>query len=132
MRGYEACGLPLLPEPDLPWITIAPEWVEAVKSTIPKVVIAVGHAIPRSSACLPMTAMVLTLTKEMSDFFQGNRSRRADPKQASNWLIREVNSAKTTLSGTQLTPHNLAQMIRLIESGTISSKIAKHLQDSGY
>ena len=119
------------PEPDLPWITIAPEWVEAVKSTIPEMPDSRRARYIKEFGLPAYDAMVLTLTKEMSDFFQATVAEGADPKQASNWLMGEVsaylNSAKTTLSGTQLTPHNLAQMIRLIESGTISSKIAKQL-----
>jgi len=74
-------------------------------------------------------AMVLTLSKEMSDFFEKTIDAGADPKQASNWLMGEVsaylNSEKLELPETKLTPDNLAGMIRLIADGTISSKIAK-------
>jgi len=73
--------------------------------------------------------MVLTLTKEMSDFFEGTLAEGADAKQASNWLMGEVsaylNSEKIELLETKLTPSNLAGMITLIADGTISSKIAK-------
>ena len=74
-------------------------------------------------------AMVLTLTKEMSDFFEATLANGADAKQASNWLMGEVsaylNSEKVELADTKLTPENLAGMITLINDGTISSKIAK-------
>ena len=74
-------------------------------------------------------AMVLTLSKAMSDFFVKAIDAGADPKQASNWLMGEVsaylNSEKLELPETKLTPDNLAGMIRLIADGTISSKIAK-------
>ena len=73
--------------------------------------------------------MVLTLTKEMSDFFEATIDAGAEPKQASNWLMGEVsaylNSEKLELEETKLTPDNLAGMIQLIADGTISSKIAK-------
>ncbi len=73
--------------------------------------------------------MVLTLTKEMSDFFEATLANGADAKQASNWLMGEVsaylNSEKVELADTKLTPENLAGMITLINDGTISSKIAK-------
>ena len=74
-------------------------------------------------------AMVLTLSKEMSDFFEGAIAAGADAKLASNWLMGEVsaylNSEKVELADTKLTPANLAGMITLIEDGTISTKIAK-------
>ena len=73
--------------------------------------------------------MVLTLTKEMSDFFEATIDAGAEPKQASNWLMGKVsaylNSEKLELEETKLTPDNLAGMIQLIADGTISSKIAK-------
>ena len=76
-------------------------------------------------------AMVLTLQREMSDFFDQTVAAGADPKQASNWLMGEVsaylNAKQKALAETGLTPANLSQMIQLIDHGTISSKIAKQL-----
>ena len=73
--------------------------------------------------------MVLTLTKEMSDFFEATIAEDADAKLASNWLMGEVsaylNAEQKELKDSALTPHGLAGMIKLIEDGTISSKIAK-------
>ena len=61
--------------------------------------------------------MVLTLTKEMSDFFEATLANGADAKQASNWLMGEVsaylNSEKVELADAKLTPENLAGMIAL-------------------
>jgi aspartyl-tRNA(Asn)/glutamyl-tRNA(Gln) amidotransferase subunit B len=58
-------------------------------------------------------AMVLTLTKEMSDFFEETLKNGADAKQASNWLMGEVsaylNSEKLELAETKLTPENLSR-----------------------
>ncbi len=117
------------PEPDLPNIVIDQKWIERVKETIPE--------MPKdrriryiSELGLPeYDAMVLTATKEMSDFFEGTLANGADAKQASNWLMGEVsaylNSEKLELHETQLTTENLAGMINLIADGTISSKIAK-------
>ena len=74
-------------------------------------------------------AHVLTLTKEMSDFFEGAIDHGADVKLTSNWLMGGVNEYlnknQVELKDTQLTPENLAGMIKLIEDGTMSSKIAK-------
>ena len=74
-------------------------------------------------------AHVLTLTKEMSDFFEGAIEHGADVKLTSNWLMGGVNEYlnknQVDLEDTKLTPENLAGMIKLIEDGTMSSKIAK-------
>lgn len=119
------------PEPDLPRITIEEEWIERVKASIPEMPDVRRHRYIHEFGLPAYDAMVLTLTKEMSDFFDATVAQGADAKQASNWLMGEVsahlNSAKATLADIQLTPTNLAQMIRLIDNGTISSKIAKQL-----
>ena len=74
-------------------------------------------------------AMVLTQTKEMADFFDAMIKLGADPKMASNYLQVNVNAylndEQKDLSETEITPENLATMIKLIEDGTISSKMAK-------
>ncbi|MCW6663191.1 Asp-tRNA(Asn)/Glu-tRNA(Gln) amidotransferase subunit GatB [Aerococcaceae bacterium NML190073] len=119
------------PEPDLPRITIEEEWIERVKASIPEMPDARRHRYIHEFGLPAYDAMVLTLTKEMSDFFDATVAQGVDAKQASNWLMGEVsahlNSAKATLADIHLTPTNLAQMIRLIDNGTISSKIAKQL-----
>ncbi|MDN6625845.1 MAG: Asp-tRNA(Asn)/Glu-tRNA(Gln) amidotransferase subunit GatB [Pisciglobus halotolerans] len=117
------------PEPDLPNFYIEDDWIEQAKEKIPE--------MPKKRRARYITelglpdydAMVLTATKEMSDFFEGTLANNADPKQASNWLMGEVsaylNSEKLELHETNLTPENLADMINLINDGTISSKMAK-------
>ena len=119
------------PEPDLPRITISEEWIESVKASIPEMPDSRRHRYQSEYGLPAYDAMVLTLTKVMSDFFDETVQAGADHKQASNWLMGEVsahlNSEKTTLDKIALTPQNLAQMIQLIENGTISSKIAKQL-----
>ncbi|MGL6229504.1 MAG: Asp-tRNA(Asn)/Glu-tRNA(Gln) amidotransferase subunit GatB, partial [Culicoidibacterales bacterium] len=84
-------------------------------------------------------AHVLTLSKETSDFFDATVDAGANPKQAANWLMGEVqaylNKNQFVLAQTPLTPQTLAEMINLIEDGTISSKMAKkvftHLIEKG-
>lgn len=79
-------------------------------------------------------AMVLTLTKEMSDFFEATVAAGAGAKQASNWLMGEVsaylNAEQKELHDIALTPESLAGMIKLIEKGTLSSKLAKKYSKS--
>ena len=119
------------PEPDLPRITISEDWINEVKHSIPEMPDSRRARYTGEYGLPAYDAMVLTLTKEMSDFFDATVKAGADPKQASNWLMGEVsahlNSEKTTLANIALTPQNLAQMIQLIDNGTISSKIAKQL-----
>lgn len=132
MRTKEgAADYRYFPEPDLPPVTIDEEWIESVKATIPEMPDVRRQRYTKEYGLPEYDAMVLTLTKTMSDFFDQTVANGADAKLASNWLMGDVsaylNSEKTTLEEIKLTPKNLAQMIQLIEDGTISSKIAKQL-----
>lgn len=119
------------PEPDVPPVTIDEAWIERVKETLPEMPDQRRRRYVSEFDLPEYDAMVLTLTKEMSDFFDASIQEGANPKQASNWLMGEVsahlNKENLTLDQTALTPSNLAQMISLIEDGTISSKMAKQL-----
>lgn len=117
------------PEPDIPVLEISDEWIADVRASLPELPSARRERYIKELGLPEYDAMVLTLSKEMSDFFEATLEEKADPKQASNWLMGEVsaylNSEQLELSQTKLTPSNLAGMINLIADGTISSKIAK-------
>ncbi|MBC1563416.1 Asp-tRNA(Asn)/Glu-tRNA(Gln) amidotransferase subunit GatB [Listeria booriae] len=117
------------PEPDLVDLYIDAEWKERIRAEIPELPDKRQARYVAELGLPAYDAMVLTLTKEMSDFFEATIQAGADAKQASNWLMGEVsaylNAEQQELADTKLTPDNLAGMIALIEKGTISSKIAK-------
>lgn len=117
------------PEPDLPRFVIDDEWIEEIRNTLPEMPASRRTRYVKELGLPEYDAMVLTLSKEMSDFFEATLAAGADAKLASNWLMGEVsaylNSERLELSETKLTPINLAEMIKLIIDGTISSKMAK-------
>lgn len=117
------------PEPDIPDLVIENEWIEEVRKSLPEMPKDRRIRYANDLNIPEYDAEVLTATVEMSDFFEETVENGADPKQASNWLMGEVsahlNSEKLDLDDTTLTPQSLAEMIHLIEDGTISSKIAK-------
>lgn len=127
------------PEPDLVDLVIDDAWLERVRSEIPELPDARKRRYIEELGLPAYDAMVLTLTKEMADFFEETIALGADAKLASNWLMGEVsaylNADQKELKDTKLTPSNLAGMIKLISDGTISSKIAKkvfkELADNG-
>lgn len=132
MRGKEGeADYRYFPEADIPPLTIDEAWIEEVKASLPEMPDQRRERYINEYDLPEYDAKVLTLQKDMSDFFDETVAKGADPKQASNWLMGEVsahlNAEQTTLSQTGLTPENLAVMITLIEDGTISSKIAKQL-----
>ena len=117
------------PEPDLVELYIDDEWKEAVRASIPELPDARKARYVAELGLPAYDAHVLTLTKEMSDFFEATVADGADAKLTSNWLMGEVlaylNKQQKELKDVALTPAGLSKMIQLIEKGTISSKIAK-------
>ncbi|HDR7759230.1 Asp-tRNA(Asn)/Glu-tRNA(Gln) amidotransferase subunit GatB [Bacillus cereus] len=117
------------PEPDLVELYIDDEWKEAVRASIPELPDARKARYVAELGLPAYDAHVLTLTKEMSDFFEATVADGADAKLTSNWLMGEVlaylNKQQKELKDVALTPAALSKMVQLIEKGTISSKIAK-------
>lgn len=117
------------PEPDLLDIYIDEEWKARIASDIPELPDQRQKRYVEELGLPVYDAKVLTVTKEMADFFEGTVAAGAEAKLASNWIMGDVsaylNSEGKELHQIALTPEGLASMIKLIENGTISSKIAK-------
>lgn len=118
-----------VPDPDLVRLVIDEEWKTRIRAEIPELPDARKKRYVEEFGLPEYDAAVLTATKELSDFFEATVAAGADAKQASNWLMGEVsgylNAEQKELHEVALRPESLAGMIKLIENGTISSKIAK-------
>ena len=117
------------PEPDMLTIHIDEEWKARMAAEIPELPDARQKRYVEEWGLPTYDAAVLTVTKETADFFEAAVAAGADAKQASNWIMGEL-SAYLKAEGKELhdvalTAEGLAGMIKLIENGTISSKIAK-------
>lgn len=119
------------PEPDILPFELSDELIEELRASLPEMPKARRKRYVEEFGIPAYDAEVLTATVEMSDFFEETVAAGADPKQASNWLMGEVsaylNSKQVDIDETTLTPAGLAEMILLIDDGTISSKIAKRV-----
>jgi aspartyl-tRNA(Asn)/glutamyl-tRNA(Gln) amidotransferase subunit B len=74
---------------------------------------------------------VITDDQEVTQYFEATVTAGADPKQAANWIMGDITAhlkaEKVEIGELPLTPAQLAELVGLIEAGTISSKIAKDL-----
>lgn len=117
------------PEPDLVHMHISDEWKERIRQQIPELPDARKKRFVTELGMPEYDAAIITDSKEMADFLEATIAQGADIKQASNWLMGAVfeymNKHQKELHDLALTPEGLGKMIRLIENGTISSKIAK-------
>jgi aspartyl-tRNA(Asn)/glutamyl-tRNA(Gln) amidotransferase subunit B len=81
-------------------------------------------------------AGVLTADKALANYYEEVVKFCAKPKAASNWVMGDVmrflNEEKRDIRQCSITAKSLADMIRLIEEGTISGKMAKEIVEDMY
>ncbi|MFM1654702.1 Asp-tRNA(Asn)/Glu-tRNA(Gln) amidotransferase subunit GatB [Brevibacillus sp. B_LB10_24] len=125
----EAHDYRYFPDPDLVRMQISEEWIEAVKATIPELPDARQARYIDEYGLSREDAGVITISKDSADFFDEAVKTGADPKAVANWLMGDLfgylNANNLELADVKITPQGLGEMIKLIEKGTISTKIAK-------
>ena len=130
LRGKEeAHDYRYFPEPDLPPMIISAEWVDEIRNTLPELPDERKDRFISQYGLPPYDAMVLTTIKEMADFYEQCVEQFNNYKLASNWLMgdlaRLMHAHNMEITQVRLQPAQLAQMLRLLEEGAISGKIAK-------
>lgn len=125
----EAHDYRYFPDPDLIKMKIDPAWIEEIRTLIPELPDARKARYVEQYGLPEYDAGVLTMSKDMSDFFDATVQTGADAKAVSNWLMGEtigyLNANNLEFKQISLTPENLGALVQLIEKGTISNKIAK-------
>ena len=125
------------PEPDLPPLVIEPAWVDEIRAGLPELPVR-RRARFMSQYGLPLyDADLLTGSMATADYFERCLSAasvepdvlKARAKTVANWTLVELgrllNVNGIEISDTRVTPENLAALVELIESGTISGTLAK-------
>jgi aspartyl-tRNA(Asn)/glutamyl-tRNA(Gln) amidotransferase subunit B len=119
------------PEPDLPPIEVSPEQLEAWKAELPELPAQKRHRYETELGLSAYDTRVLTDDRSVSEYFESTIQAGADTKQAVNWVMGDITAylknEKLTIGEISLKPEGLAELIGLIEAGTISGKIAKDL-----
>jgi len=117
------------PEPDLVPIVVDEAWEQRIREQQPELPNARKRRFQQVYGLTSYDAMVLTLTRNMADFYENTVQAGADTKKAANWIMGDVQAlcseAKKELDETVLSSTHLAEMIQLIDAGEISGKIAK-------
>ena len=127
----EAHDYRYFPEPDLMPLEISTQWIDEIKAKMPELPEAKRQRYVAELELSPYDAMVIVETLETAKFFDKTIEAKANPKAAANWLMGDITAylkdKKLSISSTKLTPENFAQMLSLIEKGTISNNIAKKI-----
>ena len=121
------------PDPDLTPLRISDEWIEKIKSRQPELQSEKMARYIKEFELPEYDAGILTSTKHMADIFEATTKLCGKPKEVSNWLMVDamrmckeegVDADKITFS-----PKHLAQLIDLVDNGTINRTTAKTVFD---
>ncbi len=126
----EAHDYRYFPEPDLVPMDLDKAFIEKIKSSIPELPIAKKARYIEEFSISDEAATIITEEIGLVRFFEEAVAGGADAKKVAKWLTGSVaaylNESKKDLAQTKLTPVLLAEMIKLIDAGTISDNIAKN------
>ncbi|MQF69868.1 Asp-tRNA(Asn)/Glu-tRNA(Gln) amidotransferase GatCAB subunit B, partial [SAR202 cluster bacterium AD-804-J14_MRT_500m] len=130
------------PEPDLPPLRPDDAWVEGIRASLPELPAQRKKRMIQEYGLSTYDAMLLTDTKQVADFFEsavGLVTPRCDEKWSkpiSNWVLGEVtrltNRDYVTLEETQLRPDHIAELVKLVDDGTLSSTLAKTVLETSF
>jgi len=132
MRSKEgASDYRYFPDPDLGPIEVSSEQRESWRSELPELPAQKRHRYADQLGVSIYDARVLTDERQMAEYFEAAVATGADAKAVANWVTGDVaahvNSNRLSYENLPLKPQQLAEMVQLIENGTISGKIAKEI-----
>jgi aspartyl-tRNA(Asn)/glutamyl-tRNA(Gln) amidotransferase subunit B len=117
------------PEPDLVPLAFDDAWIERVRASLPELPAARRQRLMDRHGLPEYDAGVLTAEQAVADYYDAVVAAGAEPKTASNWMMSEVlrllNATGQSPAEAKLRPEGLVELLKLIEAGTISGKIAK-------
>jgi aspartyl-tRNA(Asn)/glutamyl-tRNA(Gln) amidotransferase subunit B len=119
------------PDPDLMPVKVDAEWKARIQASCPELPFDKQRRFQEAYQ-LPYTlTSVLVPDRELSDFFEEAAKGSGKPQAAANWivndLLRELSQAKIALSESKVKPAHIAELVKLIEAGTLISNTAKEV-----
>ena len=132
----EAHDYRYFPEPDLVPIVTSRETVEAIRKTITELPEAKRERFVKEYELPEYDADMLTQSRALAAYFEEAAKLSGQPKVIANWmmgeLMRLLNAEGKEIEQCPVRPDRLAGMVKMINDGTISTKIAKTVFEEMY
>jgi len=127
----EAHDYRYFPDPDLLPVVLKEEQIERWKKDIPELPRQRCERIMSQYGIPQYDARVLSADKAMADFFEEAAGLSANPKAVSNWVMTEMmrllSENEMEIGAVKITPHALADLVKLADGGTVNSNSAKQV-----
>ena len=139
LRGKEeAHDYRYFPEPDLPPLIITDEELESFKAQLPMLPQAKLELYEKTYNLSSHEQKVLMGDCEMDSFYREvvTKAKKASPKKLAQWVTGELNALvkekKQEFSSISVTPIQVASICDELESGKLSSSLAKQVQEKSF
>jgi len=127
----EAHDYRYFPDPDLVPLKLEREWVDAFRADLPELPAVRTRRFLEEYGLPDYDAGVLTATRDVGEYFEASVKLFPQPKTVSNWvmgeLTRELNNTGTAIGASPVSPERLATLLRMVEQGTVSLKVARDI-----
>jgi aspartyl-tRNA(Asn)/glutamyl-tRNA(Gln) amidotransferase subunit B len=135
MRTKEdAADYRYFPDPDLPPLVIASDWIEGVRDDMPELPRVMAARFVKDYGLPEYDATTLTQSKAMGAYFEAAARASKQPKLASNWIMGEVsrrlNAQDIAIEQAPVDAATLAVLVQRIADGTISNNAARQVFDA--
>ncbi len=115
------------PCPDLVPIEIEKQWIEELRKTLPELPDERRMRFISDYKLPADDAIILTSAKELADYFEAAAREVKQPKKVANWIMTELlrELKAEDIGDCNVKPNQLGGLMRMVEDGRISGKIAK-------
>jgi aspartyl-tRNA(Asn)/glutamyl-tRNA(Gln) amidotransferase subunit B len=121
------------PDPDLLPLIVDNDWISKIRSTLPELPRQAAVRFQKMYGLDDYNAELLTEEKLVAQYYDAAVSIHDNPQGIANWIITELfgrlNRDGVEFSRCPISPENLATMVKMIDDGVISGKIAKTVFD---
>jgi len=126
----EAADYRYFQEPDLPLLEINQEWIDTIKKNIPALPHQKFERLTKEQGLSAYEAHILIDDIPLTTYF--DQAYKIYPsKNLINWLLRNViaylKEHKIELADFKVTPEYLAELVKLVDEGTINTKVAQEV-----
>ena len=122
------------PDPDLPPLVIAPQWIERVQADMPELPAAMAARFERDDGLAGVDAALMTQSLAFARYYEALRDGCGSAKLAANWLMGEVsrrlNAQARDIEDSPVDAPALAALIRRVTDGTVSNNGARQVFDA--
>lgn len=135
MRSKEdAADYRYFPDPDLPPLVIARDWVEKTRAEMSELPRVMAARFVADYALSEYDAGQLTQSKATAAYFEAVAGASKQPKLASNWVMgelsRRLNAEEKSIESSSVSTRQLGTLISRIADGTISNNAARQVFDA--